>query len=229
MTNFASSLSFLVLFCLAVLLDASRKTTMLQRSRGFTRSHAPSSSSSTSALYMKSDQQYVDQLIRATNNSNFMPFVGSESIRVSSPQRSSNSNRNSNSARSQKKRTYFLPVQQSTQSETEKEADENDSQKSEGQRTWAWWQARRSAERVLKSAIASDVPELKPYFQEYSKFLSSDYADVLQVGAGLLFFSLLVAVSLLRVTFRYASCRKYASFWGIMGYLKSPLRVVIQL
>jgi hypothetical protein len=45
---------------------------------------------------------------------------------------------------------------------------------------WQWWQDRKMAERVLKSAISSSKSDLGPYFDEYKRFLVADKAEVLQ-------------------------------------------------
>ena len=45
---------------------------------------------------------------------------------------------------------------------------------------WIWWQARQGAESVLKSAIASEEVDIRPYFERYKQFLVLEKAEILQ-------------------------------------------------
>jgi len=47
---------------------------------------------------------------------------------------------------------------------------------------WQWWEDKKAVERVLKSAIASEEIDLRPYFNDYKRFLAMDKADVLQAN-----------------------------------------------
>eukprot|EP01036_Dinobryon_divergens_P031107 gene31107-40452_t len=48
--------------------------------------------------------------------------------------------------------------------------------------SWVWWEKRRRAEKDLKQAITSSNKDISGYFDEYKKFLTSDYADILQAN-----------------------------------------------
>jgi len=55
--------------------------------------------------------------------------------------------------------------------------------KSSPEEIWKWWQARRMADSVLKSAIGSDKSDIRPYFDAYKPFLLLEKADILQTNA----------------------------------------------
>ena len=48
------------------------------------------------------------------------------------------------------------------------------------QEHWKWWQGRKMAEKILKSAVRSSKSDLSPYFDDYKRFLVTDKAEILQ-------------------------------------------------
>ena len=110
-----------------------------------------------SRIHSSLTDESPEQLVAIINVTSFLPFFGAENIQVSAAKATSGESR---------KKAFFSHINATS-----------------GAAMWKLWTERTKAESVLKNAIANDVPDLKPYFDEYKQAaLPSDKADVLQAN-----------------------------------------------